>query len=135
MLQSPTRRTISLHSISADSHLLSNLSTYVLSSFRSRKIRPRPFISPSRKSDRDRPHREGDRRGRWFRWAVNRRPAFKLTYIYWVPGTFPRRRDGIHRPSIVVFARSSPPPEAHFHPVSRRSFVDNGFRGGMFMYP
>ena len=56
MLQSPTRRTISPHSMSADSHLLSNLSTCVLSSFRSRKIRPRPFIPPSRKSDRDRPH-------------------------------------------------------------------------------
>ena len=53
-----------------------------------------------------------------YRQAVDRRPTFKLTHVYWVLGTFPRR-DGIHRPSIVVLARSSPLPEAYFYMVSR----------------
>ena len=98
--------------------------------------RPRPFIPPSPRPGCTQYRRGGDPERWWFGWAVDRRPAFKLIHFHWVPGVISGERNEIHRPSIVVLARWSPPPEAHLDLVSRgRSFVDNGVGGGVFPYP
>jgi len=68
--------------------------------------------------------------------GTHRRPVFKSAHVQWFHGAFSGGGDETYRQLVVIPTWWHPLPETRFSMASRgRSFVDNGFGGGVFLHP